>query len=618
MLPRRAPALVLTALFAAPACGTYHDTTECTDPSLPDDCTNPEVRASLGAQTSGTKTLRVRARIARNADGEPVVGYYRPWYDLITLNEAFSSSGIRFLLVDVEELPPDDALYDLDVSDVNPLCKGELKDLSADAIPLLYVSTLTTDDGPAGGGGNRCGAIVARNNSYAYLHGINGDFTAPEVIAHEVGHVLGLQHTHECIESLACPDAPEHSGDTIADTPFDPGPAGVSSLLCGGEQIEGQCTLVDSAWCAVECADGSTPDVRNFMSYYGGCADRFSAGQSVHMRCDVEVVHPDARCDNEWALGFGEEGYWSSWHVADVDGDGKADAVLHYGVPYNGIWRVALSTGTSFGQGAVWLEEHGTEAPVVLTGDVNGDGRADAVAFAGGTWSVALSTGTSFAAPSVWIEQHPTNAPEWWPDPLLGDVNGDGKADAVYFDDTTASWSVSLSTGDSFSTPVVWIEGFGGGSEEQLLADVDGDGDADAAAFSIQDDPNGSWDDAFSIWQVASSTGSGFAPPLQWYKGFGVDSYRRRLADVDGDGKADIVYYYLDITAWFVALSTGAGFGEAKLWMTGLGAGLVPGSGSGSSTRNGDGDMADVDGDGKADAVAVDDLRERWTTSLCR
>src|SRR5262249_50963689 len=154
---------------------------ECVDQSLPDDCTNPQVRAERGDQSAGRKTVRVRARIARSADGEPIVKDYRPWYDVLTLNRAFASSNVRFLLVDVEELPPG-TLYDVK-TDSNPLCEGELKSLSDDSIPILYVHSLAVKDDAAGGVGNHCGAVVAQANTES-LYGIPGEYTDPEPLVH--------------------------------------------------------------------------------------------------------------------------------------------------------------------------------------------------------------------------------------------------------------------------------------------------------------------------------------------------------------------------------------------------------------------------------------------------
>jgi FG-GAP-like repeat len=92
--------------------------------------------------------------------------------------------------------------------------------------------------------------------------------------------------------------------------------------------------------------------------------------------------------------------------------------------------------------------------------DVNGDGKADALYFdtrrTGGVW-VSLSIGNGFTAPQSWM-QYQNSTPD---QVRYADVNGDGKADALYFD-TLRSKSVwvSLSTGSSFSQAFLWQSAF--------------------------------------------------------------------------------------------------------------------------------------------------------------
>jgi len=64
--------------------------------------------------------------------------------------------------------------------------------------------------------------------------------------------------------------------------------------------------------------------------------------------------------------------------LADVNGDGKADAVLFYP---NGTWHVALSNGSSFQEYEQWNIGHGAGSANQFVADVNGDGKADAIIF---------------------------------------------------------------------------------------------------------------------------------------------------------------------------------------------------------------------------------------------
>ncbi|HEX3346307.1 MAG TPA: SUMF1/EgtB/PvdO family nonheme iron enzyme, partial [Polyangiaceae bacterium] len=112
--------------------------------------------------------------------------------------------------------------------------------------------------------------------------------------------------------------------------------------------------------------------------------------------------------------------------LGDVDGDGKADAVAFDGAS---TW-VMLSTGTSFGPSTEWQSATFAGSVTTALADVNADGKADGVAFDGATTSVMLSSGTCFGPPTEWqggaFVGSVTTA--------LGDVNGDGAADAIAFD----------------------------------------------------------------------------------------------------------------------------------------------------------------------------------------
>ena len=88
-----------------------------------------------------------------------------------------------------------------------------------------------------------------------------------------------------------------------------------------------------------------------------------------------------------------------------MNGDGKADAVLW--VARTGTWYVRLSTGKEFGGpgfATPWLVNIGIGSTTRLLGDVNGDGKADVTVFYGvvGDWYVALSDGARFGGLQTW------------------------------------------------------------------------------------------------------------------------------------------------------------------------------------------------------------------------
>lgn len=221
--------------------------------------------------------------------------------------------------------------------------------------------------------------------------------------------------------------------------------------------------------------------------------------------------------------------------LADVTGDGKADAVAFFSA--SGSWRVATSTGSAFSAHAEWKSGHGAGSAAQLLADVTGDKRADAVAFfaATGNWWVAPSSGSAFSSYSLWKSNHGIGSENQ----LLADVTGDDRADAVAFFTTTGSWWVAPSTGAAFSTYALWKSGHGGGSSSQLLADVTGDGRADAVAVFRR---------SGSFWVAPASTGA-FTTYALWKSNLGTalsdDMTQPIHGDSDGDGRADIVVRWL-------------------------------------------------------------------------
>ena len=119
--------------------------------------------------------------------------------------------------------------------------------------------------------------------------------------------------------------------------------------------------------------------------------------------------------------------------VGDFSGDGKAD-IATFTRGTSGEVFVAKSTGTAFtGTGAKWHDKfcYGSEIPVA--GDFNGDKKCDILTFLlNATADVygATSSGKAFSGSGVKVH-------DWFglPNeiPMTGDFNGDGKADLITF-----------------------------------------------------------------------------------------------------------------------------------------------------------------------------------------
>jgi hypothetical protein len=221
------------------------------------------------------------------------------------------------------------------------------------------------------------------------------------------------------------------------------------------------------------------------------------------------------------------------------------------------------------GGGGGWASDNQYPRTVA---DVNGDGMADIVGFGGDRVIVSLATGNGHFGPlTAGIDNFGFNAAgggwvsqDQYPR-QLADVNGDGKADIVGFG--ADGVIVSLATGNGhFASPVSGIQNFafnpgGGGwtSENQYprqLADVNGDGKADIVGFG-----------ADGVIVSLATGGGHFASPVAGIDNFGFlpggggwtseNQYPRLLADVNNDGMADIVGFGAD--GPIVSMATGNG-----------------------------------------------------------
>src|SRR5262249_23179464 len=86
--------------------------------------------------------------------------------------------------------------------------------------------------------------------------------------------------------------------------------------------------------------------------------------------------------------------------------------------------------------------------------------------------------------------------------------------------------------------------------------DLNGDGKADLIFQGLDN----------TFW-VSLSTGAGFTTPAPWVQhGGGVLIGQAQYADLNGDGKADLIFQGLDNTFW-VLLCSGDGFIGPTLWL---------------------------------------------------
>jgi hypothetical protein len=282
--------------------------------------------------------------------------------------------------------------------------------------------------------------------------------------------------------------------------------------------------------------------------------------------------------------------------LADVDGDGRADLVSFMGSAAadasEGDVYVALATDTGFAPARKVHHSFCVRDQLCRAADVDGDHRADLVAFTRGATPMAivsLASAAGYGQPQVWSNFFCLDGEIC----DVADLDGDGRSDLVTFLRSTQPTNVGavyagLSLGDRFAHFQKIHDLLCVSDEDCAVADLNGDRRADLVAFS----PTG------DVW-VAPSGSTGFLPTARWTDHFCTRGHQCALADVDGDGKADAVAFasLLDPSV-SVSLSTGAAFTTPALW-------LPSACGAGETCRFGD-----ATGDGRADLVIFAGGRE--------
>jgi hypothetical protein len=266
-----------------------------------------------------------------------------------------------------------------------------------------------------------------------------------------------------------------------------------------------------------------------------------------------------------------QTGGWSSQDtyprlLADLDHNSDADIVgfatngayVSHANGTGGFLAPGFASGTSFwgAQTGGWSSQDTYPREVV---DVNGDGNADIVGFASnGVYVSLMSFGVGFQDPnfvagtSFWGAQTGGWSSQDTYPRFIADVTGDGFADIVGFAQNGVY--VAGNTHSGVTAPIFvagssfWGTQTGGWSSQNLypreLADVNGDGMADLVGFA----QSGVY---VSLATGGALSGTFAAPALVpnssfWGASTGgwssQDAYPRELANItNGDTKADIV-----------------------------------------------------------------------------
>ena len=213
--------------------------------------------------------------------------------------------------------------------------------------------------------------------------------------------------------------------------------------------------------------------------------------------------------------------------VADFDGDGTPDIAISVPATYP---RLLLGTGSgTFTLGPDQNQSYTSQTPAasLVPADFNGDGKPDldstqaqtATSSTGQTLVWFNTSNDTFSSPGVM-----GNGPA-----LTADVNNDGRSDLIFVGNNGAITVMLGQANSTFTT--VTTQQWQGGYVAAAIGDVNNDGKPDLLLYEKQ---------ALRCW-LGNGDGT-FSPSSLVTIPDGIFSGQLvRIADFDGDGKADIV-----------------------------------------------------------------------------
>jgi hypothetical protein len=229
--------------------------------------------------------------------------------------------------------------------------------------------------------------------------------------------------------------------------------------------------------------------------------------------------------------------YLAGGVLADVNGDGKLDAVIvDQSNPAN-VWTL-LGNGDGTFQAPTSVALSGQVGNNTVFADLNGDGLLDIADNDYNTNQLTVYLATSATAYASAVSYA---TPDYACSIAAGDINGDGKPEIVNVNCNDNSLAVYVNNGDgTFQTAVNYpaaLDATGGASAPVdpvavTIADVNGDGKGDVISSN---------DDSSDVTILLSNGDGTLQPPTI---GFAVAGYPHTpaiVADFNGDGLPDIM-----------------------------------------------------------------------------
>ncbi len=258
----------------------------CGTEDIPDPDFQPHVFEEFHAQYQRAIGLRsvvklpILPRIVRHSEG---TGGFDPALlekVLEDLNQRFAPGNIEFFYCGEPAFVDVSVFYDFDRS----LYADSLATYNVPgAINIYFINKILNDDTFI------CGYASFPWLDQEYVVVKNSCALNTSTVAHEIGHYLGLYHTHSTVNGFELADGSNcrFSGDEVCDTPADP--------RLGSHNVSTDCDYTGRERDLNN--DRYDPDPSNVMSYSRkACRDFFSEGQFTRMAFYLEKDRTGLNC----------------------------------------------------------------------------------------------------------------------------------------------------------------------------------------------------------------------------------------------------------------------------------------------------------------------------------